>query len=436
MTRPEAAFLDLVRAALRGTEPDDPALSAGEWETVFRLADRHKLLPLALDATVPVPSFRAACRAGGSAAASSPPEQAAPSRATNPSPVPFDGRAWQERAMEQISGQVFQEIDFLNAALALKARGLEPLCLKGPVCRALYPKPLLRPSVDDDLLIPEADGAACHAALLDLGLTPDEPAADPASAWELSYHKPGSRLYVEVHKRLFDPESPVFGPFNEAFAGALDRAVALRVQDVELRTLAPTDHLLFLILHAFKHFLHSGFGLRVAADICLFARANPEADLDRVRAVCAAHRCEGFLAAVLTVGEKYLGVPRPAAFAGAEVDEGPLLADILAAGLHGTEADRIHSAPITLGAAEDQALGRRRDGPLTKALFPGVKTLSGRYPYLQKHPWLLPAAWVSRGAAYWKAGRLHGKRRQSPAASLRIGKERVALLETYGIIDP
>ena len=451
MNNVETAFLALTRTALRAEPPADPGLSSGDWDALFALAERHKLLPLILDAAWQCPSLHAERPAA--------PREHPPVAAHSVRHVDTPATA-QTDALRQIHDQVFQEIDFLNTVLALQAGGLDPIILKGPACRALYPKPLLRPSVDDDLLIPAEAAPAFHEALLAQGLTPDDPSADPAEAWELSYHKPGSLLYLELHKQLFDPAHPAFRAFNGAFAGAMERTVPLRVQDVTLRTLAPTDHLLFLLLHAFKHFLYSGFGLRIVTDVCLYAqRWAEEIDFARVRAVCAANRCDRFAAAIFRIGERRLGIPAAAALqpAGAnfpdgprpqpvesagvgvpdgppsfpEVDEEPLLADILAAGLHGAEPDRLHSANITTAAVADRNLGRAPRGGLRQSVFLPASKLAGRYPFLEKHPWLLPVAWTRRVFAY--AGEMH--RGSSPAASLRLGRERLELLKTYDVID-
>jgi hypothetical protein len=224
-------------------------------------------------------------------------------------------------ALEQAARQAIQENEFLNLILALQKQGLDPVVMKGPVCRNLYPRPLLRPSVDDDLLVADEQTAAYHAALLDFGMTADEPDVDLDKAWELSYHKPNSPLYIELHKRLFDPNSAAFEDFNAPFEGALDRAIPVTIQDVTLKTLAPADHLLFLILHAFKHFLHSGFGMRIIADICLFTwRYGEQIEFAALRAVCDDRRCERFTAAVYRIGEKYLDLPIPEPFAVIEVD--------------------------------------------------------------------------------------------------------------------
>ncbi len=487
MERFEFALLRLLRSALQGGKPEDPELSAGEWSQLLRLAERHKLLPMILDVACALPSCRAAFRPAPSAERPGPmpPQGSTPRHSErsaaepkNPSSSPrpsetTDGERiatasvgtgfamtektdchgsvreprndneragknsdpdWKHMVLEQVSRQALQENEFLNLILFLRERGLEPVVMKGALCRALYPRPLLRPSVDDDVLIPGDQGPAYHQALLDFGMTADDPDVDPETAWELSYHKPNSPLYVEVHKALFAPDSNSFTRFNEPFPGAVDRAVRAQVQDVELLTLEPTEHLLFLILHAFKHFLHSGFGLRIVTDICLFTwRYGDRVDFPRIHEVCAQLRCDAFVAAIYRIGEQYFDLPIPEQFAMENIDIGPILADILASGLHGAEIDRLHSANITLRAVSDRNEGRVPVASgLRATVFPSAEKLSGRYPYLQRHPWLLPAAWVSRLGTYFRTRKKYGE--QSPTESLRIGRERVELLREYHII--
>ena len=417
MNRADAVLLSLTDAALNKRPPVDPELTTEQWIALLRRAEAQKILPLILDASISLPSCRSAIRGWRQQQSSCEAEL-----------------QWKDHALEQVARQAVQENEFLNLVLGLRERGLEPVVLKGPVLRDLWPRPLLRPSVDDDVLVPEAQIMDFHRAFLELGLRPDDPEADPRQCQELGYHKPGSPLYVELHRCLFDPDSEFFAAFNEPFAEALGRSVPIQVQDVRLQTLAPTDHLLFLILHAFKHFLHSGIGLRVGADICLFARHYAEElDLDYIKSQCDAFRCLRFAAALFRVGEKELGIPAPAVFAEVESDETALLEDMLDAELYGEAIDRLHSANITLAAAARGRGETSRAGGLKSSLLLPASRLSGRYPWLKKRPWLLPAAWAARGADYLLGRKKYG--RQSPAASLRIGRERVRLLERYGIID-
>ena len=205
---------------------------------------------------------------------------------------------------------------------------------------------------------------------------------------------------------------------------------------MDLLAPAPTPHLLFLILHAYKHFLHSGFGVRIVADVCLFSQAHAaEIDFSRLAEICGSLRCGKFTAALYRIGEKYLAIPAPEAFSAPDVDETALLADILDAGIHGQNIDRLHSANITLKTVGDDRLGKRQgSGSLRKSLFPSAASLAGKYPFLERHPVLLPATWTMRLVRYLR-DRAASDHHIHPTASPRIGRERVALLKEYDIID-
>ena len=140
-------------------------------------------------------------------------------------------------------------------------------------------------------------------------------------------------------------------------------------------------------------------------------------------------RAKLLAAGVFRIGEKYLGLSMPEAWRALNVDEGPLLADILASGLHGkADENRSYSARITFNTL---ATGRVNNG-LFFFLFPGVEYLQSAYPYAKKHPILLPVAWVHRLLRYlW----LQERREDfSTAKSVRIWQERIRLMQKYGIM--
>lgn len=402
MTKADGLFLAVLTAALRGEDYTGP-FAVDDAEALFAAAERHSVLPLVAEAVYRRQELR-------------------------------DSDTWksaQKSAVQQVMRQITQDNEFLNLLEKLQQRGYDPLIIKGQVCRALYPKPYLRPSVDEDILVPAADFATYDRLLPELGgMFSDHPDADLDATFETSYHKIDSPLYIEVHKSLFEPDSDAYGDCNRPFDGALDRASAVTIQDLTVRTLDPTDHLLYLILHAFKHFLHSGFGIRYVCDICLFARHyNDEVDWERITTECTSLKAERFAAAIFRIGEKHLGIPSPTAFQGNRVDEAPLLEDILTGGLYGiADENRLHSGRMTL---EARAAGHRGGG-LLHAIFPGTEYLKKRFPYARKNAVLVPIAWAHRILLYAK--RSTKQANVSAAESVRIGQMRVRLMEFYKII--
>lgn len=412
MTTQEKSFLLLLRAAIgESAAIDMPSLAEEDWVGIFSLAERHHVLPLVLDA-----AYR--CEA---------------------ETPPGVFRAYQRRAMRIVSLQTAKTAAFLALYRFLAERGRTPLVIKGLICRELYPNPDFRFSADEDLLIPPEGAEAYHAVLTEYGLTAGRPAGEIASAQETGYTSADNLLYLEVHRYPFPPDSGAYGDFNARFAGVYDRAVTVTVDGVSLRTMCPTDHLFYLICHALKHFLHGGCGIRQACDICLFARTNG-GEIDwpgMVFRLTAVHALD-FTAALFAIGERYLGLApsasgAPSELLSAAVDPTPLLSDLLDSGVYGAATmSRRHSSSITLGAVENAKKGSSaRRGSLIRTLFPPASSLSGRFPYLNRHPALLPAAWAHRLVAY---ARTQGTANDSAAEAMRIGRERVALLERYGLL--
>ena len=407
MTRIDEAFLALTRAAISGEKlTGDFAFLQKDWIQILRLATEQEILPLLFDTAVDLSSFKALDRE--------------------------TRREWQHKALGVVMRQIVQTNEFLTLMLHTRSRGLNPVVIKGIACRNLYPKPMLRPSVDEDLLIQPEETEAYHEFFLAEGLFADEPEADRAAADELSYHRENSPTYIELHKSLFSHSSAAYGDLNALFDGMLDRAVELRIEDVTLRTLCPTDHFLYLVCHAYKHFLHSGVGIRQAADMALFANVyGAEIDWQHVFEDCRAVHIETFTAALLCIAKKYLTLREiPAPFSEIDVEEQPLLEDMLSGGLYGAvDMDRLHSGNMTLDAVAAQKQGRHGSG-VWHSLFPGSGYLKSQFPYAQKHPILLPVAWAQRIGRY-----LTQESTARPTETIRIGQERIALLRQYHILD-
>ena len=94
----------------------------------------------------------------------------------------------------------------------------------------------------------------------------------------MSYTKGGSSLYIELHRHLFDSSEDAHDELNRFF----EHFPAVEIDG--FLAMPPHEHLLYLLLHAYKHFVRSGIGLRQFCDIGLWARAyHGEIDWQRIR---------------------------------------------------------------------------------------------------------------------------------------------------------
>ena len=389
-------------------------LESQDWVVLFRIATTHQVLPLIYEAVYDCPAAR------------------------NMEPQVF--MSAKQQTIRSVILQTIKTNELLGLFQHLQKAGVQALVVKGIVCRNLYPNPDYRMSGDEDVLIPEEEFELCHQAMLDYGMHPADSTQDIQFEHEVPYGKPGSPIYIELHKCLFPPESTAYGDLNRFFKNVHDRAIKLSIDGKQVVTMGYTDHLFYLICHAFKHFLHSGFGIRQVCDIVLFANAyGKEIDWIRILQQCREIHADLFTAALFQIGQKYLtfdpsraGYPQE--WQEIQVDEQLMLDDLLEAGIYGDGTmSRKHSSNITLNAVSAQKQGKKSDHSVLKTLFPPAKIMEGLYPDLKKHPYLLPVAWISRILKYHQET---SKSRDNGAAqAVSIGNQRIELFREYHILD-
>ena len=407
MKRYQALFLQLLRAAIHGEYITD---SIPLSKDLFELADQQYVLPMICETL-----HTSASAKGGLFT------------------------YYKRIAVDSTVLQYVKSKEFLPYYSTLIRNGLHPLVVKGMVCRQLYPHPEERLSVDEDILLPAGEMEQCDRLLKSMSMQPDSEAPAGNRNFEASYYDRRKGLYLEAHAFLFDPDSELFSDWNAFFSGCFERPRKLVIYGTEIYTLSDTDHLFYLILHVLKHFLHSGFGIRQVCDICLLSCTNAGSiEWEILRKRCGKVHAISFVTAIYQIGCRYLLSETQADILRSrwpmepEQDIDTLLSDILEGGITGNSSlDRLHSSGITLQAAMGKG---DRTNRVLRTVFPSVKELSKRYPYLEKLPVLLPAAWFSRIADYLKESRSSKKGAVNASETIRIAEERIRLLSQYGLL--
>lgn len=398
LTTTETQFLHIAKAAISGG--DLPAEKV-DWPTIFTLANQQKLLPILFETVRKTPAAE---------------ENAALFAVTK------------QQVIGQVLNQTVRTSEFAGLYQKLRAAGLHPVVVKGQLCSRLYPLKDHRISADDDLYISDAEFMACHEQLLANGLTTDTPADELPTADEVPYTKDGSPLYIELHRHLFDSAEDAHDELNHFFANLNP------VETDGFLAMPPHEHLLYLLLHAYKHFVRSGIGLRQFCDIGLWAREyHDEIDWQRLHEQCASVHAATFAAAAFRIARDYLGIdfdlPTPW---DASIDAEPLLHDSLCGGVYGSnDLTRLHSSTVTLNAVKASRTGEKSG--VRRTVFPKREYLERRYPYLKKRPYLLPVAWAQRLAHY--AGEKKTGADSSASGSIELAKKRIELMKRYDILD-
>ncbi len=412
MDQAQIYFLEALRKSLKGEKYELCADSESVLRRIFHIAAIQNVLPMICEAVYQSESIKK-----------------------------YQGlfAIYKKQAVDQLVSQTVRTAQFLGLCRCLEKRGLTPVVVKGIMVRQLYPRENLRISVDEDLLIPSEQGEAYHQAFLDYGLVQMEEGKVWKRDPEISYTDHGSGLYIESHQYLLPPDSRAYGDLNRFFEHI--EPVETEYKGQKLLTLDPTTHLFFLICHSFKHFLHSGFGIRQICDLVLFSDAYAcEIDWEKIWAQCKEIRGQDFVRAMYQIGRKYL-LPNNryeeflAPWHIEEADEEPLLIDVLGSGVHGAaDMARLHSSNITLNAVVNNKNNKFTAPSVWRSVFLPLDSMKGRYRYLKKIPLLLPAAWVQRLFHYAKELRSGSHVGNNARTSMELGKRRVDLLKYYGII--
>ena len=400
-------------AAIRRKQVDwDRPLAEEEWKELFRLAQEQHVLPIVVESIY------------GSNAFQSQPD------------------SWRQQVIQKsiriTMGQTVRTSAFLELFEKMQQAGLHPLVMKGLACRVLYPSPDSRPSSDEDLLVSPEEFSQAADFLKTQGFETTEKNVDIDREFEIGFIRRDG-LYLELHKSPFSPQSSALGEFNAFFTEATDEARCLTVEGKEISVMAPHDHMLYMLLHAYKHLIYSGFGVRQVCDIILWAEQyGTEIDWKLLKRQCEQVRAWKFTLCLFGIAQEYLEFrPEKAAipleFLEEEVPYQDLLMDLLEGGVYGgKDQTRKHSSTVTLRTVESEREGRSYT--ILQTLFPEHKELAGRYSYLKRYPILLPVAWGQRLLGYGKEV-LQGGRIDDGAQSLEIGKQRVELLRKLDIIE-
>lgn len=344
---------------------------------------------------------------------------------------------WKREVKRDVFLQMRRTECFLQTYKELCSIGVRPLVVKGILCRELYPAPDYRLSGDEDLLIRIEDFQKCDRFLRKSGYQREELETKKIPQ-EISYFHPQTGVYLEVHTSLFLEESNAYGYLNREFRNVFKKYSSEIIQEVKIYTLNPSDHFFYLICHSFKHFLHSGFGVRQVCDMMLFAEHyGRKINWKEIDKKLEKLGMRVFWKNLEAIALEYLGFNRtkacmPETVKKVDIDSKDLLLDLLNSGVYGgSSMERRHSANITLQAAAE---GRKNMvASIRASLFPSRDYMERNYVWLKKAPYLISAAWLLRVTEYAKYY-IKSRKSGQKEVSIEIGMERVELLRKYGVI--
>lgn len=307
---------------------------------------------------------------------------------------------------------VHQEQDVKELAETFRDRGVRLVFFKGAKLRDYYPEPAVRTMGDLDCVIREKDRERAHELMLGLGYRCMQ---DSGPVWV--YRRRFAT--VEMHTKIATVSFQNGTDYEAFFSDAAEHASGDGVLFLENEY-----HICFLFYHIAKHLSLTGAGVRMIMDIAAILKNSRQPDWEQIMETLRQIRLDRLACMVFLLCRRWFGSETPAA-AAAETDalerQCGELADeledyILPGGVFGFETrtcgDVYRRNMLTVIPAEHKV--RYRIRLFTGYFFPGFSVMKMKYPFLQKSPWLLPAAWVMR----WSAGAF--KRRGNSLRVMRV----------------
>ncbi len=323
-------------------------------------------------------------------------------------------------AVRLYAGQVLKNTAFRDLYSELQTEGTDIIVLKGPVCAVCYNNPDYRLSSDFDIVVSDEQKEQLHHFFINKGFQQKKD----------SYFHPDSGLYIEVSTQLGEGEGVIKELADRTFDGYRDRCVVID----SYKSLGYTDCLVYLVYHAFKHFIGSGFGIRQLADINLFIKKfREEIDFAQVCDMLSEMGIMSFFENVLVACKKIfllddvlISLDESAEY----ICTDGFIEDLLSAGVFGKSSeDRLHSANLVLNAVNN----KNKTG-LMNAIFPPYRVMKNKFGILERFPILLPFFWFIRFFEY--VIKSFGKNKKtSPAKSIEIARNRIDMMKKMGIIE-
>lgn len=210
--------------------------------------------------------------------------------------------------------QYYQLEHFTELTVSLlEEAGIPYYLLKGISLASCYPVPEYRKLGDLDLYIPDPDALKKAKKILeDNGFILDPELCDHHVTYLYTFPKTGRTCILELHFRIvgiyqYDKANQII---DHVFS--TDR-ISPEYQTIErstYRVLPPTEYTFYMLHHMLKHYLFSGFGIRLLCDFTLFliSREN-DIDFKQLHEWCKESRILHFYEIIIECLHAYLGLP-------------------------------------------------------------------------------------------------------------------------------
>ncbi len=195
----------------------------------------------------------------------------------------------------------------------LRENHIDCYLLKGLSLADCYPVPEYRKLGDLDLYLAEPETLSQAQAVLESNgyILQDEP-SDHHVTYYYTFPKTGRRFILELHYRVVGQYQ--YSRTNEivdsVYSPAHLKKSSQMIHGYSYTVLPPTEYVFYMIHHMLKHYLYSGFGIRLLCDFTFYLKRHESGiDFDQIHTWCRESRISHLYEIILESCRMYLGLP-------------------------------------------------------------------------------------------------------------------------------
>ena len=374
----------LMSCALRGAEADESILDGVDLSGLLALARNHSVAAMTCMALEKTAMFAQA--------------------------DPGIRKQWLDAKNKAIRKNMLLDADRIALMDDMENAGIWHMPLKGSILKAWYPQCGMREMSDNDILF---DGGK-REQVRDIFLKHGYSAEHYGKSNHDVYFKPPVYNF-EMHVALFSDSD--YEDLAEKYAGIRQKLLPDENRKYRLH-FSPEDFYVFALTHAYKHYSHSGTGIRTLADIYVMNhRIGPSLDWRYVEKELEELGIREYEKSSRALAEKVFG-EKPVSDIALTTQEQEMLLYYMQASTYGSIENGVNNQLHTIQPDGAPITGLTKLRYCLSRLFPSRKWCKDKYPFVYRHPYLMPLFWVWR----WIA--------RIPANMNRITKELYALISS------
>lgn len=334
---------------------------------------------------------------------------------------------WRDLTMRALQRNMHVQLQHGALHRLMTAHNIPYCIIKGCASAKDYPDSLLRAMGDVDFIVPDAFWDKAKQVLLENGFT----SSGEDHEFHLAFHK--KNINMEMHHEPFGLKGEKEQLLLEIVPELIDNSTMAYCDGASFRMPDAFGHGIVILLHAYRHLVSSGVGVRHLCDWAAFASGFSDEEFvgifrERFQELGIWKLAQAFG----TTAHRYLAIPYQDWMG--VVDEEichMLMMDIFNGGNFGRGGgDRETQGKLL----EVQGEGRSPIGRGIQLLRNLNQTAVSRYPRAMKNPILRPFGWLILGVRYVFRV-LTGKRKKTPSDTMQIVSMRKKLYQELAAFE-